>query len=215
MSLKKITGNETPRPLRGKTNKFNRLVRFVDLNESLKEVEENFIQLPSNPTTGDALVFNGTEWVPGSVGGGGDEYQETIVEISSAQILNMGSGTKTNLTELLGVDEYLDAEIWIEFTPNGTNYTGTFENLHILYSDQEYWFEAGALKSQYKAVWYLKLDGKDTVNSLQGAGNIYPMYPNYQTNIRIGVQAAPTTTILNGNGTLRAIIKYKVRTFGA
>jgi hypothetical protein len=93
MSLKKITGNETPRPLRGKTAKSNRLVRFVDLNESLKEVEENFIQLPSNPTTGDALVFNGTEWVPGSVGGewtGGTSY-----------ILVKGEGTPTeNAQEL-------------------------------------------------------------------------------------------------------------------
>lgn len=75
MSLKKITGNETPRPLRGKTNKFNRAVRFVDLTESLKEIEENFIQLPANPQNGDALVYNSTTglWEPGSVGGGGIE----------------------------------------------------------------------------------------------------------------------------------------------
>jgi hypothetical protein len=116
MALKKITGNETPRPLRGKTNKFNRAVRFVDLTESLKEIEENFIQLPANPNNGDALVFNGTDWVPGSVGGD-SEYIETIVDISSAQILAMG----TSPIELLpapGVDSYYEGKIIFEIDPD-------------------------------------------------------------------------------------------------
>lgn len=33
MTIKKRTGNEIPRPLIGKTHKYNRLVRFVDLND--------------------------------------------------------------------------------------------------------------------------------------------------------------------------------------
>jgi hypothetical protein len=39
MNLTKRTGNETPRFNTGKTHKYNRLVRFVDLNESLREIE--------------------------------------------------------------------------------------------------------------------------------------------------------------------------------
>jgi hypothetical protein len=72
MAIKKITGNETPRPLRGKTHKSSRNVRFVDLNatadELVKYAEESFIQAPANPQDGDALVYNSTTglWEPGN-----------------------------------------------------------------------------------------------------------------------------------------------------
>ena len=39
MAIKKRTGDERPRPLIGKTAKDNRIVRFVDLNKNLGEVE--------------------------------------------------------------------------------------------------------------------------------------------------------------------------------
>ena len=33
MTIKKRTGNESPRPILGKTHKYSRLVRFVDIND--------------------------------------------------------------------------------------------------------------------------------------------------------------------------------------
>jgi hypothetical protein len=67
MSIKKRTGNETPRPAIGKTAKSTRIARFVDLNEGLDEVvkyaDEKFVELPANPSEGEALVFDGEKWV--------------------------------------------------------------------------------------------------------------------------------------------------------
>ena len=48
MSINKLTGDEIPRPKYGKTAKFNRYVRFIDLNKYTDEIleysEESFIR---------------------------------------------------------------------------------------------------------------------------------------------------------------------------
>ena len=64
MAIEKRTGSKLPRLASGKLAKDNRVVRFVDLNDSLNKIEEytegNFIPLPENPSNGDALVYNST-----------------------------------------------------------------------------------------------------------------------------------------------------------
>lgn len=54
---------------------YNSLTQNIDFNGNsgfnpFSVDVSQFIKLPPNPTTGDTLVFNGTEWVSGSIGGG-------------------------------------------------------------------------------------------------------------------------------------------------
>jgi hypothetical protein len=115
MAIKNITGNETPRPLRGKTHKSNRNVRFVDLNataeELVKYAEESFIQAPANPSIGDSVVWNGTDWVAGS-GGSGSEYTETIVMVTGEEFGDIAN--EAPIFELLpapGEGKYYDYKV--------------------------------------------------------------------------------------------------------
>lgn len=217
MALKKITGNETPRPLRGKTSKFNRLVRFVDLNESLKEVEENFIQLPANPTTGDVLVFNGTEWVPGSVGGGNDEYQETIVEISSSDILTFGDGYDfSSQLPALNQNEYLDGYWFLEVVPTGDGYFDMDSILNVMGS----YLPSDALKtSDYKVFKgdllnkvYEIVDVPDFGGKVPVLGNNFVGYGFFMIYTLSGNN--PTTYLDPSDFYLRLKIYHKTITFG-
>lgn len=90
MAIEKRTGNEAPRPVLGKTAKSQRVVRFVDLNDSLDKVQEytegTFVQLPAQPSNGDALTYNAAtnSWEAGSVGGSTNEVLFAKVDASTA-----------------------------------------------------------------------------------------------------------------------------------
>jgi hypothetical protein len=151
-----------------------------------------------------------------------DEYQETIVNISSAQILNMGT-TPVELLPAPGVDKYYDVEKII------------IENIFNLVA-----YSTRVLKISDEAgiVAYLELSEHQgnlvTVVNPFTPPNPIPFYvddgdggtatanvnfiKNFDTDRRIIITALgfdlepldPT----DGDGALRAIIKYKVRTFG-
>lgn len=64
MQIDRLTGDERPRPKLGKTNKYNRWVRFVELNNYATQIldyaDGNFIVAPETPSNGDGLVYNST-----------------------------------------------------------------------------------------------------------------------------------------------------------
>jgi hypothetical protein len=64
-------------------------------------------------------------------GGGGSDYTETIVNISSAEILSMGT-TPIELLPAAGANAYYDIEkVVLEYTHNTTAYTTTNKYLYL------------------------------------------------------------------------------------
>lgn len=94
MSIEKRTGDETPRPKIGKTHKYNRWVRFVDLNDYADQIVDfanlTYIPLPDNPSDGDALVYNSTteSWEAGITGGSAVKEKVTVLELSQPVALD-------------------------------------------------------------------------------------------------------------------------------
>jgi hypothetical protein len=67
----------------------NKLARIGHVNSVITDVN-NKIDAPANPVTGDALVYNGTDWVPGYPTD--PTLQTAVVEISSAELGSGGPG---------------------------------------------------------------------------------------------------------------------------
>jgi len=141
--------------------------------------------------------------------GGGSDYTETIVNISSAQILSMG----TSPIELLpdpGLDKYYDIDkIVIEYTKGTTDYTTS--PLAVFYGNFIKQIKntlSGDLK-QFAIIRDLYLTDLDI--------------PNEYVTTRVGWEqtgAVELSTFDNvnptlGDGTLRVKIYHKTLTFGA
>lgn len=139
----------------------------------------------------------------------------TIVNITSAQILAMGT-TPIELLPAPGVGKYYDIDKYsIEFTPSTTPYTlGLVTQIGLDHSNYIQNFITAdlltetiqvATSSNYEFTWdiigvslqkgYIPLNGAITLNTVNSSLNA----------------ANPTL----GDGTLRVIITYTVRTFGA
>jgi hypothetical protein len=143
-----------------------------------------------------------------------DEYQETIVNISSAQILAMGD----NPIELLPATtegQYYDIEkIILEYIPNTISYNVTSDFVRLYYGNL-----SAAISS--------KIIGADNVyialiTDLKHRSNVSNnTFIPEATDILYGGGADGILALTSydgnptdGDGTLRAIIKYKVRTVG-
>jgi hypothetical protein len=141
-----------------------------------------------------------------------DQYQTTIVNISSSQILNMGT-TPIELLPAPGENKYYDIEqIILEYT-----------HVNSTYDNNEYFrFSSGYQSTTASEVIRQPENGahisKTYTSSVQQSDTVekYSNRINQSVNIQSGIDnggfepANPT----NGDGTMRAIIKYKVRTFG-
>jgi hypothetical protein len=184
---------------------------------SVNTLLNNKIDAPANPQNGDALVYNSTTglWEPGVVGGT-SEYTETIVDISSDQILAWNnSSNKVELLPTPTTNKYYDInKIIVEYKHNGTVYAGDFQALIVTYSSREVYLDGGVLKQPYDASFILDLNKFDSLSDADERGYVFPFYPNY-TNLSIGVREGLLKTITSGNGTLRVKIYHKTITFGA
>ena len=143
-----------------------------------------------------------------------DEYQTTIVNISSSQILNMGT-TPIELLPAAGVNKYYDIEkIILEYIPNTISYNAPSDFVRLYYGN-------------LNAVISSKIVGADNVyiavitdlKHKSGASN--NTFIPEATDVLYGGEADGilALTSYNGNptegdGTMRAIIKYKIKTFG-
>jgi hypothetical protein len=149
-----------------------------------------------------------------SEGGGGSDYTETIVNISSAQILDMGS-TPIELLPAAGVGKYYDIDrVIIEYTHNTTSYTLNSETPCIK-DGQNYGaetFSAGMFNEGSNT--YTVLDGDLITNvNADPNGKVVKYYNIENNNIVLTTFGGGDFT--NGNGTLRVKIYHKTITFGA
>lgn len=130
-----------------------------------------------------------------------------IVNITSAQILAMGS-TPIELLPAPGVGKYYDIErIFIEYSLNTTPYTwGTSSFLRLRpYDKRIYTFSSDGEIAIFKDYLTAEADGVLGITIQQNE------YLNHNVTLRTDDASDPTL----GDGTLRAIITYTVRTFGA
>lgn len=163
-------------------------------------------------TDGQLLVWNETLGVFEAGTGGGSEYTTAIVNISSAQILTMGT-TPIELLPAPGANMHYDIDkIILEYTHVTTGYT---------FTGNPYLADSGGY-------WTLNLydftnEGANTIVRLNGLKDYWAVgvtvndfkvgYEITNTSLRLTTDNSADPTL--GDGTLRAIIKYKVRTFGA
>jgi hypothetical protein len=147
--------------------------------------------------------------------GGGSSATETVVNLSAAQILTTGSSPAVILPAPGANKYYAIYSVAMEFTDNGTPYTiGTGANPYIFINPNataNMFMQKGFLTTAgNKAMHFTHFEGAlDTANSV-----------NYQFSgtwidkpvvLRTWGDVNPTL----GNGTLRFVIKYDIRTFGA
>jgi hypothetical protein len=172
------------------------------------------------------------EWVLENIesGSNGSQYDETIINISSEQILNMGD-TPVELLPAPDANQYYDIEsIILEYTHNSTPYTLVNCNSFTLsYEDfsSRFFIEFLTFENNYTAKVYplglaTRAITQEFLQSIESANLLITQIPfslSGSLTMSLGLQEEldpfeDTFSISDGDGTLRAIIKYKVRTFG-
>jgi hypothetical protein len=148
-----------------------------------------------------------------------DQYQTTVVDISSSQILNMGT-TPIELLPASGENKYYDIEsIILESNQPQYDLGGVNDFIKVTMGFIELTISRELLEA----------NGLPRVTVLrnflvQSAWSNYPTFdtsyrPNNHDSIQTNVNmilflTENPTNPENCNGTLRAIIKYKIKTFG-
>lgn len=147
--------------------------------------------------------------------GGSEAYSTTVVNISSAQILAMGT-TPIELLPAAGAGKYYEIEkVRFEYTHNTTNYTITDDTPGIIITDSLGY--ASKAIDQYFFGYentYIVWDGEfETFNNQipNTAGISMSMRP-LNSDLILSLPAG--ATIADGDGTLQVIITYTTRTFG-
>lgn len=142
---------------------------------------------------------------------GGSEYTETIVDISSEEILAMGT-TPIELLPAAGVGKYYDInKMLFEFTYGNTVYA-------IDGVDPEYITFSGAASGAVASIspdviispnnYYLIINNTFLDSNLQLQGN-------YTLDQPLTMTTGNGQNFINGDGTLRVKIYHKTITFGA
>jgi hypothetical protein len=105
---------------------------------TLEDIQETVLDLSTPPSDGDVLTYDAGASAPvwSAPSGGGSEYTETIVNISSAEILDLSTTAKNALPALSGSDKRAIDKICIKFNANTIPYTviGTDLQNHFLLS---------------------------------------------------------------------------------
>lgn len=137
---------------------------------------------------------------------GGSDYTETIVNISSAEILAMGT-SPVELLPAAGVNSYYDLEkIVLEYTHVTTAYT-LLDLIGVYGNVTTYGLIYDNLISSSEDMSYLFTPIGASDNT--GAGYAEKMNKN------IVLSTVTSTNPEDGDGTIRVIIYHKTRTFGA
>jgi hypothetical protein len=152
-----------------------------------------------------------------SLGGG---YEEVIVNISSAQILAMGD-TPIELLPAPGENKYYDIEkIVFEYTFNSIPYEGA-RFIRMVGGYESSWLSGEFYFDLSNGVLIHNSHGDIHKYDSQSDSQIIITRKSNSINESISLQAGDEDGLefsasnpTNGDGALRAIIKYKVRTFG-
>ena len=147
-----------------------------------------------------------------------DEYQTTIVNISSSQILNMGT-TPIELIPAAGVNKYYDIEkIILEFIFNTTSYSNTVYYLYNSSNNRRRYIEYSTDPVNFVVTTDFNTSPEPTPVFGSSPSRLLlerPIQENEGVYLKsLGYDDAEPLNPTDGDGTMRAIIKYKVRTFG-
>jgi len=165
------------------------------------------------------------EWVLENIesGSNGSQYDETIVNISSEQILNMGD-TPVELLPAPDANQYYDIEsIIIEGSFNTTAYSNVIyvilngtRRIHAEpYNDGSYVLTFNFNHFPEPTTVYSFINDLEEVQNVT-INLVRPLIIDENRSVYLTAFGynAEQTNPTGGDGTLRAIIKYKVRTFG-
>lgn len=197
-----ITGDGTPS---------NPLVSVADGVQSVTGLNTDNTD-PANPiieiaVDGVTITGNGTLANP-LVAAGGSDYTETIVNISSAQILSMGT-TPIELLPAPGVGMYYDIDKVVLESSAGNSYTiGAYDLPYIGYGSIYEAFPVGIMNASRACITNfkgIKFDATLTDN----------ICPTLDLNTSIIFSNWSGTNYTDGTGTLRVKIYHKTITFGA
>jgi hypothetical protein len=183
---------------------------YIELFKSLKTGEIMYLDKAGNevvlPTSlaVSTMIDSAISTIP-------SDYTETIVNISSAQILAMGSSPIELLPALTGNDYYVFSHAIFEYTHNTTAYSGTFDYIYAYQNIDIFNVGAGIIKTGENMIAQAvkTLYQVDATFTYSGIQNI------------VSSQAALNMTTWNvtnptlGDGTLRVKIYHKTITFGA
>ena len=139
------------------------------------------------------------------------EWTEVVINVSSAQILSMGS-SPIQLLPNAGLNKYYIFEGVLEFIGNGTSYSMPDSTSAIrIYYDQSfngagcYFNKAFLLSKGSSVIPFTSIPNVGTNNAQNGIG--------FNSSIFLSTNDGGNPTL--GNGTIRIVLKYKVKTFGA
>lgn len=134
-------------------------------------------------------------------------YTETIVNISSAQILSMGS-SPVQLLPAAGAGNYYDWYVELEFTANSTPYTYSESYISVLGNNSVFFSECltGGADAQYILKPSLELN-----DSVEGINYTLGLALNQALLLKGYNSTNPTL----GDGTMRVKVYHKTITFGA
>ena len=143
-------------------------------------------------------------------GSGGSEYTETIVNISSAQILAMGT-TPIELLPAAGVGKYYDIDkIIFEVDGNTIDYTySTLTSIALRGALIGEIFPASILERSFSNV-FIQLSN----NALYNSG-VYNYTEDRELNLALTLTTDDSENPILGNGILRIKIYHKTIIFGA
>lgn len=212
------------------------------VNGELKELNSQFVQITKGKTSLDQyeVLYNGVSQLKAVLGdiqdANGVAYVEadwdifryeqcgsvnssevanpypaptTVeVDITSAQILAMGT-TPIELLPAAGTNKYYDVEkIILEYTNNTTAYSLVDDFLRVTYSTLGY-----SIDKQVITAGMDTLCIADSTYSISVGNQLFSqaLLPNASIELTTDNSANPTL----GDGTLRVIITYTTRTFGA
>jgi hypothetical protein len=159
----------------------------------------------------DALALR-VETLEDAPSGGGSEYAETIVNISSAQILSMGT-SPIELLPAAGVGKYYDIDKVVMELTAGTQYTSNGATALLLKQGQ-------VLAMIPSDIILDRFDVATIVNTnnakIENVATVdYNRTPLLSVNQNVVLDLASSATISDGDGTLRVKIYHKTITFGA
>lgn len=207
---------------------YNNTTNTIELtdndNNSFNIYIDEFSGMTVNGTLSATTISGGTFYGDGSNLTNINGYSTTVVNISSAQILNMAT-TPIELLPAPGVNKYYDIDkIILEYTygtsiydvPSNTWVRCYFSSLGAAASSPIYIVEAQTL--------FEEASNRVVIAERTGFQNTIASYPR-QTENANSIVDLNTQFLMNsfgsigvftpGDGTLRAIITYTIRTFGA
>lgn len=132
----------------------------------------------------------------------------TTVDITSAQILAMGS-TPIELLPAAGAGKYYDVEkIILEYTHSTTAYSLVDDFLRVTYSTLGYSIDKQVITAGLDVICIA-----DSTYSISVGNQLFSqaLLPNASVDLTTDNGGNPTL----GDGTIRAIVTYTLRTFGA